>query len=106
MAELAQIALIDWVVKFSRRAEARKLAVLPFSARVVVAPFGCFQMNGVDCDLLRFGLRQLPHFLGAHLGLPTWVLGIPRAGICHQNNETPTILLPGHFIQGKLDAGE
>ena len=106
LAELAQIALIDRVIKFPRRAKAREFPVLPFRPRVVGAPFRRFQMNGVDRNLLRLRLCQLANFFGAHLGLAARVLRIPRAGIRDQNNETPAILLPGHFIQSELDAGE
>ena len=98
LAELAQIALIDRVIKFPRRTKAREFPVLPFSPRVVVAPFWRFQMNGVDRDLLRLRLRQLAHFFRAHLGLSARVLRISRAGIRNQNNKPSAILLPGHFI--------
>ena len=106
LAELAQITLIYRVVKFPRRAKAREFPVLPFRPRVVGAPFRRFQMNGVDRNLLRLRLCQLANFFGAHLGLAARVLRIPRTGIRDQNNKTPAILLPGHFIQSVFDAGE
>ena len=106
LSELAQITLIDRVIKFPCRAKAREFAVLPFRPGVVGAPFRRFQMNGVDRNLLRLRLRQLAHFFGAHLGLCARVFRIPRTSIRNQNNKTPAILLPGHFIQGELDPSE